>query len=136
MKQATCMRIEIYALFLTSIMLTACGGGEGNDSFDFYTPPSHGSIAINQNTGAGAIATNYSSQSSANSNALNQCGNSCNTVLEFGSSQCGALARSDNLIFGWASNPKKSNAESNALTQCASRSGINCQIVLSNCNDS
>jgi hypothetical protein len=129
----------IYAMLLliSSLVLPACGGGGGEDGgFDYYTPPSYGSIAINQNTGAGGIATSYSGQSIANSNALKQCGSSCITILEFGSYMCGALARSDNLVFGWASDSKKSSAESNAMNSCISRSGVRCQIVLSNCNDS
>jgi len=131
------MNKAIYAALLAACTSTliACGGGE-DGGLDTYIPPSYGSIAINQNTGAGGIATNYSSQSSANSNALKQCGSSCNTVLEFGSYMCGALARADNLAFGWASNSKKSSAESSAMSQCTSRNGIHCQIVLSNCNDS
>jgi hypothetical protein len=132
------MKKIIYAVLLatSTAMLVACGGGGSDGGFDYYTPPSYGSIAINQNTGAGGIATNYGSQSSANSNALKQCGSSCNTVLEFGSYMCGALARSDNLAFGWASDSRKSSAESNAVNACSSRNGIRCQIVLSNCNDS
>jgi hypothetical protein len=128
--------IYFYISIPCVILLTACGGGGSDGGFDSYTPPSYGSIAINQNTGAGGIATSYSSQSSANSNALKQCGSSCNTVLEFGSYMCGALARSDNMIFGWASNSYKSSAESNAMNGCTSRGGIRCQIVLSNCNNS
>jgi hypothetical protein len=132
------MKKYIYemVLLIPTMMLTACGGGGEDGGFDSFTPPSYGSIAINQNTGAGGIATSYSSQSSANSNALKQCGASCNTVLEFGSYMCGALARSDNLVFGWASDSKKSSAESNAMNGCTSRNGIRCQIVLSNCNNS
>ena len=117
-------------------LLAGCGGGGEGEGFDYFTPPTYGSIAINQNTGAGGMATSYGSQSSANNNALKQCGDSCNVVLEFGSYMCGALARSDNLAFGWASDRKKSSAESIAMSQCTSRNGNRCQIVLSNCNDS
>jgi len=125
----------IVAVCLASL-LAGCGGGGEGEGFDYFTPPTYGSIAINQNTGAGGMASNYSSQSSANNNALKQCGNSCNVVLEFGSYMCGALARSDNLVFGWASESKKSRAESNAMNVCVSRNGVRCEIVLSNCNDS
>lgn len=125
------------AIFTVCIasLLAGCGGGEGEE-FDYFSPPTYGSIAINQNSGAGGMATSYSSQSSANSNALKQCGNSCSTVLEFGSYMCGALARADNLAFGWASDRKKSSAEADAMSQCTSRNGIRCQIVLSDCNAS
>lgn len=125
------------AIFTVCIasLLAGCGGGEG-EGFDYFSPPTYGSIAINQNSGAGGMATSYSSQSSANSNALKQCGNSCSTVLEFGSYMCGALARSDNSVFGWASDRKKSSAEADAMSQCTSRNGIRCQIVLSDCNAS
>lgn len=125
------------AIFTVCIasLLAGCGGGEGEE-FDYFSPPTYGSIAINQNSGAGGMATSYSSQSSANSNALKQCGNSCSTVLEFGSYMCGALARADNLAFGWANDRKKSSAEADAMSQCTSRNGIRCQIVLSDCNAS
>ncbi len=132
------MKKCIYAMLLliSSLVLAACGGDGEDGGLDYYMPPSYGSIAINQNTGAGGITTSYSGQSIANSNALKQCGNSCITVLEFGSYMCGALARSDNMVFGWASDSKKSNAESSAINGCISRNGIRCQIALSNCNDS
>ena len=128
--------IHMACFALTSFILTACGGGSESGGYDAIIQPLYGSIAINQNTGAGGITAKYSSQSSANNKALEQCGFSCTTVLEYGSNQCGALARGDNLVFGWASHTKKSTAESDAINQCVSRSGKNCQIILSECNSS
>jgi hypothetical protein len=127
----TCFQL----LLATAIaMLSACGGDSGG--YGYYAQPSYGSIAINQNSGAAAITNNYSTPYSANYEALRRCGYSCTTVLEYGSFMCGALATSDNLTFGWASNAIRSIAESNALYGCISRGGYRCQVVLSSCNDS
>lgn len=121
----------LQATALTSIV--ACGdGSDGGASFDiptFY----YGSIALNQVSGAAGISSNYTSQSSANSNALRTCGSGCITVLEFGNNQCGALARSS-LSFGWASNTNQGKAEGNAISQCIVNNGKNCAVLLSQCN--
>ena len=115
-------------------LITACGGGEiGSDE---YIAPSYGSIATNRITGRGGIAANYSWQGGANSNAIDSCGAGCATVLEFGSYMCGALARGNGPTFGWASHSRKSNAEGDALSACKTRGGVNCVVVLSECNDS
>ena len=125
-------------LFAMVLTLTACGGGDegGSDDLSYYTPPSYGSIATNSITKAAAISSDYGGQSAANSNAISTCGSGCTTALEFGSYMCGALARGSNGIFGWASNSRKSNAEGGALSQCTTRGGVNCAIVLSACNSS
>lgn len=115
--------------------MTGCGGG-GEDGGSAFTPPSYGAIALNAVTGAGGITANYASQSLANSEAIKLCTGACTVVLEFGSLMCGALARSTNLAYGWASNSKKSNAESTALSNCVSQGGKECVIVLSQCNTS
>lgn len=115
-------------------LITACGGGEiGSDE---YIAPRYGSIATNRITGSGAITANYSWQGGANSNAIDRCGAGCATVLEFGSYMCGALARGNGPTFGWASHSRKSNAEGDALSACTTRGGVNCVVVLAECNDS
>ena len=123
----------VIAVLVTTLM-TACGGGEiGSDE---YIAPSYGSIATNRITGRGGITANYSWQGGANSNAIDSCGAGCATVLEFGSYMCGALARGNGPTFGWASHSRKSNAEGDALSACTTRGGVNCVVVLSECNDS
>ena len=124
----------LFVAALVATLMTACGGGEiGSDE---YIAPSYGSIAINRITGRGRITSNYSWQSSANSNAIDGCGAGCATVLEFGSYMCGALARGNGPTFGWASHSRKSNAEGDALSACTTRGGVNCVVVLAECNDS
>ena len=114
--------------------LSACGGGDVG-GYEFIELPKYGSIAINQTTGAAGITANYSSQSSANNEAIKLCGVSCVTSLEFGSYYCGALARSKTkIVFGWASDSKESDAKSKAITSCQNNNGGTCEIVLSECN--
>ncbi len=119
------------------IFVSACGAGGDSVGGDNYTPPLYGSIAINRITGAAGIASNYDSQRSANDSALGQCGSGCVTVLEFGSSQCGALSRASNTpTFGWASNNKSYDARVNSLNQCVQNKGQDCQVILDKCNGS
>lgn len=127
-------KLKLAMLFMAAAV-AGCGGG-GEDGGFAYTPPAFGAIALNSATGAGGITANYASQSLANSEAMKLCTGSCTVVLEFGSLMCGALARSPNLRYGWASNSKKSNAESTSLSNCASQGGTGCVIVLSECNTS
>jgi hypothetical protein len=130
------MKLFKFSSLVLMSCLTSCGGGDASGDGNIYTPPSYGSIAINQTTKAGGIATNYGSQSDANSHAVTACGSGCNSVLEFGSYMCGALARGSNGSLGWASNSRQSNAEGDALSQCRAYSGLNCVVLLSNCNAS
>ena len=126
---------KLFIAIPLSAILAACGGGGDSDGFD-YIPPSYGSIAVNQATGAAAITANYDSQSRANDAVVSKCGANCGKVFEFGSNQCGTLARGSNLVFGWASSWRKSNAESDARDQCVGHGGLNCVVVLSECNAS
>jgi hypothetical protein len=126
------------SIFLSAIfvILISCGGGDESGDYA-YTPPTYGAIAINTIDGSAGISANYSYQSEANNKALSICGANCNTILEFGSYKCGALARASNSItFGWSSNNKKSNAESNAVLQCTQSNGVGCSVILSQCNSS
>jgi len=114
--------------------LVGCGDGSEGGGSSFELPTNYyGSIALNQVSGASGIATNYTSQSSANSNALKVCGTGCVTVLEFGNNQCGALAASG-LSFGWASNSNQGKAEGNSIAQCVANNGKSCKPSLSQCN--
>ncbi len=121
------------AIVFCLVVLSSCGGGDdGSD----YVPPVYGSIALNLITGASAISKNYEWQSDANDAAVSACGSNCVKEFEFGSYECAALARGSNLAFGWASNWRKSNAESDARDQCGAHAGQNCVVVLSECNSS
>ena len=126
-------RLKIAMVTAVTATLLGCGdGSEGGGSFDIPTYY-YGSIAVNLVSGAAGIASNYTSQSSANSNALKTCGSGCVTVLEFGNNQCGALASSA-LTFGWASNTNQGKAEGNAVSQCVANNGKLCVVSLSQCN--
>jgi hypothetical protein len=116
------------------LLITACGGGEEGG----YTPLSFGSIAVNKTTGAAGITANYTTQKEANTAAVATCGQiGCETVLEFGSYQCAALARATNRpTFGWASDNRLSDAKSKAVNQCTQLGGVGCTVVLDKCNSS
>jgi hypothetical protein len=126
----------LFATFFLLLLASCGGGGDVSDGGD-YTLPSYGAIAISTTNGSAGIAGNYSSQSEANKNAVNTCGAGCTTILEYGSYKCGALARAANSItFGWSSNSKQSDAESNAVLLCTQKNGVGCAVVLSECNES
>jgi hypothetical protein len=130
------MKALKYALAATLFaLLAACGGGGESGGYEFIALPTYGSIAINQTTGAAGITANYSSQRTANNEALSQCGFSCITALEIGSNLCGALARSTTRVaFGWASDRKLSDAKSKAMASCQNNNGGTCEVVLDKCN--
>ena len=118
------------SLCVVAILMGCGGGGDGTD----YTPLLNGAIALNKTTGKAAISANYEWKSDAYDAAESKCGANCGNVLEFGSYQCGALAAGSNLTFGWASSWRKSSAESDARDQCTAHGGLNCVVVLSECN--
>jgi hypothetical protein len=129
--------VRIIFTTLLFFHLASCGGGGDVSDGGDYTLPSYGAIAVSTANGSAGIAGNNSSQSEANKNAVNACGAGCTTVLEYGSYKCGALARAANTItFGWSSNSKKSDAESNAVLLCTQKNGVGCAVVLSECNES
>lgn len=120
--------------FIASIcmlLLTACGGG-GN-SYDL--PPSFGSIAINQTSGAAGISAKFTTQSGADSRALSECGTYCVVVLQYNNILCAALARSNTAppVFGWATG-SADFAATESVKQCTAKNGTGCAVVLSQCN--
>jgi len=122
--------------FILASLIAACGGGGESGGYEYIQLPVYGSIAINQTTGAAGITANYSTQRSANNEAIDQCGVACVTALEFDSNMCGALARSTTRVaFGWSSDRRLSDAKSEAITSCQNNNGGVCEIVLSKCND-
>ncbi len=110
-------------------LISGCGGGGGDGYYGY------GAIAVNSQTRAAGIASQFSSQKDANSGALSQCSGPCSVVLEFsGPGTCGALARGINGSVGWASSAGKSQAESKAISSCQGVGGVGCTVLLSSCN--
>jgi hypothetical protein len=93
-----------------------------------------GAIAVNSLTRAAGISANYTSQNEANARANGECGSGCSVVATFGNGMCGALARGSDFAVGYAVASTKSQAESNAQSQCRSVGGISCVVRLSECN--
>lgn len=126
--------LKVKILFISFVLMTlsACGGG-GGDTVDLQL--TYGSIAINQVNGKAGISSNYTTESTADTRALSECGDSCVVAFRFGPYQCGALARSaTTATFGWASNSSKSTAEANAINECKNRGASDCSVKLSLCN--
>jgi hypothetical protein len=129
-------------IIFAAVNLSACGGGgssSGSSTTDYY-----GSIYVNTQNGGAAIVANYTSQNAADTAALNSCistsrTNSCIKAVDFGTAQCGALARSVNTTysgkFGTGTSSAAEIAQANALSKCVTNGGTNCQILLSLCND-
>lgn len=108
------------------LTLQACGGG--GDDEDAVVP--HGAIALNEKTGAAAIATNLENGPLATQQAIVSCGwGDCQVVLTFsGFGTCGALAAGSNRQWGAASGASKAQAEQAAVANCTSKGGRNCAI--------
>jgi hypothetical protein len=107
--------------------LAACGGG--GEDVDYF-----GAISVNSLTRAAGISANYTSQNEANLRASAECGSGCSVVATFGNGMCGALARGADGAVGYSVASSRSQAESNALSQCRSVGGISCVVRLSECN--
>jgi hypothetical protein len=112
---------------LAAAALSGCGGG--GEDVDYF-----GAIAVNSLTRAAGISANYTSQNEANARANSECGSGCSVVATFGNGMCGALARGSDFAVGYAVASTKSQAESNAQSQCRSVGGISCAVRLSECN--
>jgi hypothetical protein len=112
---------------LAAAVLSGCGGG--GEDVDYF-----GAIAVNSLTRAAGISANYTSQNEANARANSECGSGCSVVATFGNGMCGALARGSDFAVGYAVASTKSQAESNAQSQCRSVGGISCVVRLSECN--
>jgi hypothetical protein len=112
---------------LAAAALSGCGGG--GEDVDYF-----GAIAVNSLTRAAGISANYTSQNEANARANSECGSGCSVVATFGNGMCGALARGSDFAVGYAVASTKSQAESNAQSQCRSVGGISCVVRLSECN--
>ena len=127
------------AVLLSFALICTSGCGAGSESGGYegvpIVLPTYGAVAVNQVTGRAGITANYSSQKNANDNALEQCGVACIVALEFGSGDCGALARASTTpTFGWARDSKEYDAKVAALNQCTAKNGVGCEIKLVECN--
>ena len=119
--------------------LSACGGGGGSSPVNDAI---YGAIATQTTqTGVVFVSSKYTTQSLANSAAINGCVAaavipiSCSVRIQFvGTTQCGAVSRGSNYTIGYASGNSIPNAESNAVANCKSNGGIECVSVSSACN--
>jgi hypothetical protein len=112
---------------LAAVTLSGCGGG--GEDVDYF-----GAIAVNSLTRAAGISANFTSQNEANVRAGIECGSGCSVVATFGNGMCGALSRGTDGAVGYAVASSRSQADSNALSQCRSVGGISCVVRLSECN--
>ena len=132
-RSSTTARRNLLAARLAALSALAAaalsGFGGGGEDVDYF-----GAIAVNSLTRAAGISANYTSQNEANARANSECGSGCSVVATFGNGMCGALARGSDFAVGYAVASTKSQAESNAQSQCRSVGGISCVVRLSECN--
>ena len=133
-------KIKLILLAGSFVFLSACGGGGGGTTVN--NDAIFGAIATQQPlSGVMFVSSKYTTQSLANSAAINGCLAStvaltnCSVRIQFvGTSQCGATARGANFIIGYASGNSISNAENNAVAICQNNGGNGCAAVQSECN--
>ncbi|WP_299487855.1 DUF4189 domain-containing protein [Acaryochloris sp. IP29b_bin.137] len=105
-------------------------------------PPPAGqfaAIAYSVPTGAYGYGFRYTSRAAAEQRALQECNQrvpaqDCQALFWF-QDACGSLARSPSGAYGWAWDKQIQNAEREALKQCTSYGGTNCQILVNLCSD-
>jgi len=93
-----------------------------------------GAIAIDQNSLKSGISWNASSKQEANRLAMSSCKTAqCEIVTNF-ENQCAAVAMGTNGSYGYMLSATVSQAKKIALDTCKKYDGINCSIVLSQCD--
>ena len=94
---------------------------------------SYGAIAYSESTGNWGSSRGYDSRSSAEHEALRQCGeNDCDAVSWF-RNECGALATGDDNGWGAASGDNRREAERQAISTCMDAAD-NCKLATSECS--
>ncbi len=96
-------------------------------------------IAYSIPTGTYGYGFRYSSQAAAEQRALQECNQrvatqDCQALFWFRNA-CGSLARATSGAYGWAWNEQVQASEQEALKQCTSFGGTDCQILLNLCSD-
>lgn len=97
----------------------------------------NGALAIDRNKGAQyGFSYDYPSRQGARSRALQECGVGCSIVLEY-STGCAAYAADQaygSTVYGWATAPDSSYAQSMAISECHNRGGSQCIVRVWGCN--
>ncbi len=111
---------------LAAVAALALIAPAANASGDMY-----GSLAYDSGSGSYGWAVDYHTQSEANKVALDQCGSSCEVVMEF-QNTCAAFATGAGTSYGWAYASTKEAAQSAAIGYCSER-GSGCSIKVWAC---
>lgn len=107
---------------------------------DVSPPPTQfAAIAYSIPTGTYGYGLRYTSQAAAEQRALQECNKrvpaqDCQALFWF-KNACGSLARATSGAYGWAWDEDIQVAEREALKQCSSFEGTDCQILLNLCSD-
>jgi len=106
-------------------------------SFSFGQAMAAGALAIDTNQcSSWGWGVNYPNTAQASQRALNDCGGSCQVVLQFNSG-CGAYATdqaNSSTAYGWGTASSGGAAQSRAISECQSRGGSSCMIRAWGCN--
>lgn len=105
-------------------------------------PPPTGqfaAIAYSVPTGTYGYGFRYTSRAAAEQRALQECNQrvpaqDCQALFWF-QDACGSLARAPSGAYGWAWDQQIQDSEREALKQCTSYGGTDCQILLNLCSD-
>ena len=93
-----------------------------------------GAIAVNRD-GRTGISYNYRGPNAADERALSECGrSSCRIVHRFARA-CGAIATGRGGGYGYASRPRRNQAEGAAIENCEAQGNRGCSIETSGCDD-
>lgn len=107
---------------------------------DVSPPPTQfAAIAYSIPTGTYGYGLRYPSQAAAEQRALQECNKrvpaqDCQALFWF-KNACGSLARATSGAYGWAWDEDIQVSEREALKQCSSFEGTDCQILLNLCSD-
>jgi len=96
-------------------------------------------IAYSVDTGTYGYGYRYPSQAEAEKRALQECNKrvpaqDCQALFWF-KDACGTLARATSTAYGWAWDEQVEVSKKEALQQCSSHGGTDCQVLLSVCSD-
>jgi len=99
-------------------------------------PPSYGAIAYGRTSGAWGTSYQWTSQSKAESVAMQNCkehGDDCEVMVWF-KQQCGAVAAADGKDAFWGLGANEGQARAQAQRKCEDAGGKGCEIQAAQCS--
>jgi hypothetical protein len=125
-------KIKTYIAVSLFALVSACGGGGGGGE-NSSSQNLYGAIAIKVGGVESGVVGGLTTQSDANTLALNQCGVDCEIKEIFVGNKCGGTAYALG-VMAWGVGDSENAADNQAMLNCAKSGGNFCTIYRGACN--